>query len=92
MNCPFCGEEMREGTIASYGFLVWFPAKHEIRLRDFFGYDAVKNPWKKVGGITLANRKTLRKWINQNPGWICPRCKKAVLDWEGTQVSYTRKI
>lgn len=89
MNCPFCGKEMKEGTIASHDFLVWFPLEHEVRHRDFSFFEFRNAPWKKHG-ITLAHKQGVCRWVNKNPGWICTQCKKAVLDWDENKVSYTQ--
>lgn len=92
MNCPSCGKEMKEGTLASTRFLVWFPPDQQVRGRDFMLYSSKSSPWEKVGGITLAKQPDPFANLTLNHGWICTHCKKAILDWDESKVKYSHRI
>lgn len=72
MNCPYCNNEMKAGSIDVHDTLSWSP-EGELRKGG--------TKWAKAkGGIVLASYALLLRASKE--AFYCPKCKKIIMDVE----------
>lgn len=68
MNCPYCGEMMEKGIIASQEPINWLKEKH-----------FVNRPHEKDGEFNLAKASVASRATVD--AWVCRKCRKIEIDY-----------
>jgi hypothetical protein len=71
MTCPYCGNEMKEGTVQSASTLSWYP----------LGYSNPKFSRWSIGknAVLLAKAGLFTDWA-QAESFYCSVCNKIIID------------
>jgi hypothetical protein len=74
MQCPICGNEMKNGKICARagGGLFWLPKEEEI------GFIVSNNKIKKHNGIVLVNCNELQI---KHTAYVCEECRRIIMDF-----------